>query len=73
MLAILAFHKIGHPPPDGWETWFYIPEATFVGHLSYLRDDGWQVIDLATFLRGFAAPNGLPERTALLTFNARQR
>jgi peptidoglycan/xylan/chitin deacetylase (PgdA/CDA1 family) len=68
-LAILGFHKIGEPPPDGWETWFYIPEATFVEQLSCLQEDGWQVIDLATFLRGFAAPNNLPERTALLTFD----
>jgi peptidoglycan/xylan/chitin deacetylase (PgdA/CDA1 family) len=69
MLAILGFHKIGEPPPDGWETWFYIPEATFVEHLSYLQGSGWQVIDLATFLKGLTAPNSLPERSALLTFD----
>jgi peptidoglycan/xylan/chitin deacetylase (PgdA/CDA1 family) len=68
-LAILGFHKIGEPPPDGWETWFYIPEATFAGHLSYLREDGWQVIDLATFLRGLRTPKSLPEWSALLTFD----
>ncbi len=68
-LAILGFHKIGEPPPDGWETWFYIPEETFVEQLSYLREDGWQVIDLATFLEGLAAPNSLPGRVALLTFD----
>lgn len=68
-LAILGFHKIGEPPPDGWETWFYIPEGTFVEQLSYLQEDGWQVIDLATFLEGLAAPNGVPERAALLTFD----
>ena len=33
-LAILGFHKIGEPAAGGWETWFYIPEATFVEHLS---------------------------------------
>jgi|SRR5215208_2069547 len=68
-LAILGFHKIGEPPPDGWETWFYIPEATFVEQLSFLREDGWQVIDLASFLKGLAAPNSLPEWAALLTFD----
>ena len=68
-LAILGFHKIGEPPPDGWETWFYIPEATFVEHLDYLQKAGWQVIDLAAFLEGLAAPNNLPERAALLTFD----
>jgi peptidoglycan/xylan/chitin deacetylase (PgdA/CDA1 family) len=68
-LAILGFHKIGEPPPDGWETWFYIPEATFVEQLSYLQRSGWQVIDLATLLKELAAPNSLPERAALLTFD----
>ncbi len=68
-LAILGFHKIGEPQPDGWESWFYIPEATFVEQLSCLREDGWQVIDLATFLEGLVAPGSLPERAALLTFD----
>ena len=69
ILAILGYHKIGEPPTAGWETWFFIPEATFAGHLRYLRDDGWQVIDLETFLRGLTVPDGLPERAALLTFD----
>jgi len=68
-LAILGFHKIGEPPPDGWETWFYIPEAAFVEQLTYLQRSGWQVIDLATLLKELAAPNSLPERAALLTFD----
>jgi peptidoglycan/xylan/chitin deacetylase (PgdA/CDA1 family) len=67
-LAILGYHKIG-PAPDEWETWFYIPRATFVDHLSYLKDNGWQVLDLATFLRGLDDPGSLPERTALITFD----
>src|SRR5215216_3202875 len=68
-LAILGFHKIGEPPPDGWETWFFIPEATFAEHLSYLQENGWQVIGLGTFIRGLTAPESLPERVALLTFD----
>jgi peptidoglycan/xylan/chitin deacetylase (PgdA/CDA1 family) len=68
-LAILGFHKIGEPPPDGWETWFYIPEATFGGYLNYLHENGWQVIDLTAFLKGLAEPNSLPERAVLLTFD----
>jgi peptidoglycan/xylan/chitin deacetylase (PgdA/CDA1 family) len=68
-LAILGYHKIGEPPPDGWETWFYIPEATFAAHLAYLREHGWQVIDLAAFLRALSDPRGLPERAALITFD----
>ena len=68
ILAILGFHKIGKAPA-GWDTWFYIPEATFVEQLSYLRASDWQVIDAAAFLRGLDAPDSLPERSALLTFD----
>jgi peptidoglycan/xylan/chitin deacetylase (PgdA/CDA1 family) len=67
-LAILGFHKIG-PAPDGWETWFYVPQATFVSYLDYLKEDGWQVLDVAAFLRGLAEPDSLPERAALITFD----
>src|SRR5438105_15685845 len=28
--AILSFHKIGEPPRGGWNTWFCIPEDTFI-------------------------------------------
>lgn len=69
VLAILGFHKIGEPPTGGWETWFYIPEATFAAQLSYLRENGWQVVDLATLLKGLAEPQSLPERAVLLTFD----
>ena len=68
-LAILGFHKIGDPSPGGWETWFYIPEATFADQLRYLQENNWQVIDLATFLRGLTTPDSLPKRSALLTFD----
>jgi peptidoglycan/xylan/chitin deacetylase (PgdA/CDA1 family) len=68
-LAILGYHKIGEPPPGGWQTWFYVPEEIFVGHLSYLRDHGWQVIDLLTLFRSITAPESLSGRAALLTFD----
>jgi peptidoglycan/xylan/chitin deacetylase (PgdA/CDA1 family) len=69
VLAILGYHKIGPPPPSGWETWNYVPEETFADHLRLLREAGWQILDLATFLRGLAAPQTLPARAALLTFD----
>jgi peptidoglycan/xylan/chitin deacetylase (PgdA/CDA1 family) len=68
-LAILSYHKIGPPSPGGWATWFYVPEATFAGHLAYLRETGWTVIDLATLLAGLEDATRLPERAALLTFD----
>lgn len=67
--AILAFHKIGQPPANGWDSWFYISEATFADYLSFLHESDWQVIDLATFLRGIEAPDILPQRSVLLTFD----
>jgi peptidoglycan/xylan/chitin deacetylase (PgdA/CDA1 family) len=69
LLAILAYHKIGEPPPGGWPTWFYVPEAVFADHLAILRDAGWQVIDAATLLRGLEQPRSLPPRSALITFD----
>lgn len=69
VLAILAYHKVGEPPPGGWETWFYVPEAAFAAHLTCLRDTGWQVINVATLHRGLADPSHLPWRAALITFD----
>src|SRR5262249_41433636 len=68
-LAILGYHKVGAPLPGAWETWYYVPEATFLNQLSYLRDNGWQVIDLETLLQGLADPTRLPQRAALITFD----
>jgi peptidoglycan/xylan/chitin deacetylase (PgdA/CDA1 family) len=68
-LAILGFHKIGEPSPGGWGSWFYTPEETFVDFLSYLRKNGWLVIDVPAFLAGLKVPDTLPKRAALLTFD----
>lgn len=68
-LAILGFHKIGKPPLEGSKSCWCISEPTFVGYLNYLREYGWQVIDLTTFLAGLEVPESLPARSALLTFD----
>jgi peptidoglycan/xylan/chitin deacetylase (PgdA/CDA1 family) len=67
-LAVLGFHKIGQAPPGQSSTWFYISEKLFEGFLGSLQE-GWQVIDVDTFLRGLDYPESLPERAALLTFD----
>jgi peptidoglycan/xylan/chitin deacetylase (PgdA/CDA1 family) len=72
-IAILSYHKVGPPPPGGWETWFYIPEAVFAEQLAALRDGGWQPVDLTTFVQGLTEPEGLPELTVLITFDDGQR
>jgi len=68
-LAVLAYHKIGDPPPDGWDTWYYIPEATFVEQIKFLNESAWSVIDLSTFLIGLTKPESVPDRALLLTFD----
>jgi peptidoglycan/xylan/chitin deacetylase (PgdA/CDA1 family) len=67
--AVLAFHKIGEPPPSGWQTWNYIPERVFAGFLAVLAAEGFTVVDLQTFVAGLADCRRLPDRSALLTFD----
>jgi peptidoglycan/xylan/chitin deacetylase (PgdA/CDA1 family) len=68
-LAVLAFHKIGPPPPGHSATWFYISKSVFEDHLRWLQGSSWRVIDAETFLHGLDFPETLPERAALLTFD----
>jgi peptidoglycan/xylan/chitin deacetylase (PgdA/CDA1 family) len=72
-IAVLSYHKIGPPGPGGWETWFYIPEAIFAEQLEALSEGGWQPVDHVTFVQGLIEPEGLPERTVLITFDDGQR
>jgi len=68
-VAILGFHKIGPPPADGWDSWFYVSEDKCAEFLTGLREERWEVIDLGRFLRALEKPETLPERSALLTFD----
>jgi peptidoglycan/xylan/chitin deacetylase (PgdA/CDA1 family) len=68
-VAILSYHKVGPPAPGGWETWFYVNEATFTSQLSWLLDHGWHPIDLDTFLQAASDPPVLGEKSVLVTFD----
>jgi peptidoglycan/xylan/chitin deacetylase (PgdA/CDA1 family) len=68
-LAVLAYHKIGDPPPGEYPTWNYVPEVSFLDHLHFLRGTDWEVTEFDAFLRGLAEPERLPQRTAVLTFD----
>jgi peptidoglycan/xylan/chitin deacetylase (PgdA/CDA1 family) len=68
-LAILAYHKIGEPSADAWDTWYYVPRATFAGQLRQLRELGWEVVDAETATSGLVSPDLLPPRSALITFD----
>jgi peptidoglycan/xylan/chitin deacetylase (PgdA/CDA1 family) len=69
IVATLAYHKIGPPSYEAWETWYYVPTATFAAQMRWLRIHGWSVIDLSTFLRGLDSPESLPRRAAMITFD----
>jgi peptidoglycan/xylan/chitin deacetylase (PgdA/CDA1 family) len=69
VIAILAYHKIGEPPPYGWRTWYYVPDETLVEHVNLVRAAGWRTIDLDMLLDGLDAPERLPMRSALFTFD----
>jgi peptidoglycan/xylan/chitin deacetylase (PgdA/CDA1 family) len=68
-LAILSYHKIGGPSPGAWQTWYYVPDETFAEQLRQVRELGWQIIDVSTFLEGLQRPSALPARAALITFD----
>jgi peptidoglycan/xylan/chitin deacetylase (PgdA/CDA1 family) len=68
-VVVLAYHKVGDPPPGSWETWYLVPEETFRRQLDALGRHGWEVVDLERFLLGLDEPDLLPERAALITFD----
>jgi peptidoglycan/xylan/chitin deacetylase (PgdA/CDA1 family) len=68
-LVTLGFHKIGEPSPGGWQSWFYIAEATFAEQLRTLDDLGCSVIDVACLMRHLRSREALPKRPVLLTFD----
>ena len=68
-LAILGFHKVGEPSAGHSRTPWYVPEAEFVEHLRYLRDNNWHVLNLNECVSAISNSQVLPERSALLTFD----
>jgi len=69
VVSILGYHRVGPPPPGSWETWFSVPEETFVEQLRLLTGDGWEVVDQASVVRGLEHPETLPPRAVLITFD----
>jgi len=68
-LAILGYHHIGEPSAGQPRTKWYLSERTFEQHLSFLRDDEWNVVGVHILLRGLTQPEGFPPKAALLTFD----
>jgi peptidoglycan/xylan/chitin deacetylase (PgdA/CDA1 family) len=68
-LAVLGFHKIGQPPPNTFETWFYISASTFEAQLRWINESRWRVISAKQFLEGLSRSETLPDLSVLLTFD----
>ncbi len=68
-LAILGYHHIGEPSGGQAGTRWYLSEKAFEEHLSYLRDAGWNVVGVDTFLRGLTQPEVFPANPVLITFD----
>ena len=69
VVAVLAYHRVGPPPDDSWETWFSVDEDTFSGQLALLAAGGWAPIGVDELLAGLEDPAALPGRAALVTFD----
>jgi peptidoglycan/xylan/chitin deacetylase (PgdA/CDA1 family) len=68
-LAVLAYHKVGPPGPEAWETWYYVPEQVFADQIATLSACGWEVVDVGELRAALAGSSRLPERAALVTFD----
>ena len=68
-VAILSLHKVGEPSVEGWYTWNYVSQAKLREFLQVLREEGWAFIDHRQFVAGMAAPESLPPKSALVTFD----
>jgi peptidoglycan/xylan/chitin deacetylase (PgdA/CDA1 family) len=68
-LAILGYHHIGEPSHGQARTRWYLSEKAFEEHLSYLRDSGWNVVAVDTFLQGVTQPEVFPAKPVLITFD----
>ncbi len=68
-LAVLAYHKIGDSPQLPCSAEWYVPTSTLRRHLEWLSGSEWTVISARQFTMGTAAPETLPSRSVLLTFD----
>jgi peptidoglycan/xylan/chitin deacetylase (PgdA/CDA1 family) len=69
LLAILAHHRVGEPPSGADDPWYYVPEGVLAEQLTAVQSAGWEFVDVAQAVRGLSAPEELPPRSALLTFD----
>jgi peptidoglycan/xylan/chitin deacetylase (PgdA/CDA1 family) len=69
VVAVLGYHRIGPPPPGSWETWFSVPEDTFLAQLEALAGASWEPVTAADFVAGLDDPDRLPPKSALITFD----
>jgi peptidoglycan/xylan/chitin deacetylase (PgdA/CDA1 family) len=68
-VAVLAYHRVGPPPVGSWDTWYSVPEETFVSQIGWLIAEGWEPIGVRPFVAALRDGSDLPSRTALITFD----
>ena len=69
VVAILSYHKVGAPPPEGWITWNYTPTAEFEAQIGWFASGGWTFLSGSEFIEGLKKPALLPRRGVLVTFD----
>jgi peptidoglycan/xylan/chitin deacetylase (PgdA/CDA1 family) len=68
LVAVLGYHKIGQPPEEWW-SWQYVPGDVFTAQVEWLRGDGWEPIAADELIAGLDAPERLPPKSFLVTFD----
>lgn len=72
-LAILAFNNFGVASMEGNHPHRYPHKTGFLEVFHHLHDQGWTVIDLETLIGRYQNPLGLPNKSAILTFDDASR
>lgn len=69
VVAILSYHKVGAPPPEGWTTWNYTPIAEFESQIDWFVNKGWTFLSASAFVEGLQNTPLLPRRGVMVTFD----
>lgn len=68
-LAVLLYHHVGTPPPQGTDPSLTISPESFERHLGWLRSRGYTSITTAQWLAWRSGGIPLPDKAVMLTFD----
>jgi peptidoglycan/xylan/chitin deacetylase (PgdA/CDA1 family) len=69
MTAILTYHNLGDPPPGVRNPDLYVSAAAFAAQLLWLKDNGFQFLDLDALRSSLLGETSAPRRSVVLTFD----